>query len=540
MKWKMIIADDEFNVREGLKEVVQWEDWDIEIIALAANGQEAYDLCMAQKPDVLLTDIRMPMLDGLEAAARLKEALPGLRIVIISGIQDFNYVKTALKLEADGYILKPIKLQELTETMDQVVKSMEAEKHQKQQMEQLEKHLKESMPALKEKFLGELLTGIFKDEEEILRKIEFFHLDMKRYEEWAVALFVMDDYEKAVELYSEKYRNLLSFSVRNIMDDLLVQFGPGIAVTMREDEYAIVFCGSAGLDHGRITEQCQKVIEAMAKFLKLSISAGIGNPVRQLAQLHISCQEARSAVEYRFFTGKGSVNHIHDFYSGRIELDVNALYDHQMKLMTFIKLGDIPQVRAKLEEIFSNLHHNRNIPAGYVHSLCIEMITLASKTFLELGEQLESAGVKLIVCIDEIYQKQNASELSAYIRDVMERLASYMAEKHISKSSSVIRKIKDIISARYMDNLSVALISEEVFLSPNYISLIFKKETGESITEFLTKTRMEAAKQLLKDRDLKILDISEMVGYENPTYFSTVFKKHTGLHPQKYRSLYTD
>lgn len=537
MKWKMIIADDEWNVREGLKEVVDWAAQDIEVIALAANGQEAYDLCMAHRPDVLLTDIRMPMIDGLEASARLKEAMPQLRIIIISGIQDFNYVKTALKLEADGYLLKPIKLEELTETVSQVVASLEEERARKLQMERLEQNLKESMPVLKEKFMADLLTGIFKNGEEIRRKLTFFRISLDKGGPWKVALFQMDDYEEAVKLYSEKYRNLLGFSVRNIMDDILYNGNNGVAVTLKEDEYAVLFSCSEP-EEARIPDICQDMIQSINAYLKIPMSAGLGNRVEDLTELHLSCQEARSAVEYKFFTGRNSLVDIRDIGSARMSLDLNAMYDEQAKVIQMLRLGDTENVRRKTGELLASLCANRTVPVGYVQSTCVELVTLASKSFLELGEELETAGLSLPEMIRDIYCQDNAGELTELVQRYLDQLTLYMANRHKSKNSATIKKIKEIIAAKYMENLTIARISEEVYLSPNYISLVFKKETGESVTEHLTKVRMEAAMALLLDQDLKILDISEMVGYENATYFSTVFKKYTGLHPQKYRSLY--
>lgn len=537
MKWKMIIADDEWNVREGLKEVVNWEGLGIEIIALAANGQEAYDLCLSLQPDILLTDIRMPMIDGLEASARLKEAMPQLRIIIISGIQDFNYVKTALKLEADGYLLKPIKLEELTETVSQVVASMEEERARKLQMERLEQNLKESMPVLKEKFMADLLTGIFKNGEEIRRKLAFFLISLDKGGPWKAALFQMDDYEEAVKLYSEKYRNLLSFSVRNIMDDILNNRNNGVAVTLKEDEYAVLFSSSQS-EEVRIPNICQDIIQSISAYLKIPMSAGLGNRVENLTELYLSCQEARSAVEYKFFTGRNSLVDIRDIGSARMTLDLNAMYDEQAKVIQMMRLGDTENARRKTGELLASLCANRTVPVGYVQSTCVELVTLASKSFLELGEELETAGLSLPEMIRDIYCQDNAGELTELVQRYLDQLTLYMANRHKSKNSATIKKIKEIIAAKYMENLTVARISEEVFLSPNYISLVFKKETGESVTEYLTKVRMEAAMALLLDQDLKILDISEMVGYENATYFSTVFKKYTGLHPQKYRSLY--
>jgi two-component system response regulator YesN len=205
---KMIIADDEYNVREGLKEVVQWKELGIEIVADAADGQEAFELCRQLKPDILLTDIRMPMMDGLEAALKLKELEDPVRIIIISGAQDFNYAKTALSLNADGYILKPIKIHELQDTVKKVVASISMERNREEKNQQLKQQLHENMPVLREKFLANLIQGLYKSEQDALNKLEFFGLPLEIDSLLVVAVLQIDEYEKRSK---DITRNINSF-----------------------------------------------------------------------------------------------------------------------------------------------------------------------------------------------------------------------------------------------------------------------------------------------------------------------------------------
>lgn len=537
MTLKMIIADDEDNVREGLRELVPWEEMNVEIAAVAADGQEALELCRELKPDILLTDIRMPMMDGLETALKLKEFHEQVRIIIISGVQDFNYVKTALHLHADGYILKPIKIPELQDTVNKVVASITAERSRDEHEQKLKQQLQENLPTLREKFLANLVQGMYKSEQEVRDKLAFFGLPLEMPGSWRAAVFRIDDYEQAIERYNEEYKQLLSFSIFNIMEEIASRSPNSVTFAMKENEFVMIL-NQAVLNHYELLDLCQQIIDSINRFLKIDISVGIGNPVANILGLHQTYYEACSAIEYKFFTGKNSILQISDFKTEQAGWEFPLVYEEQSKLFNFMKMGQQEEVARKLDDIFASVCSNRNCPAGYVQSICIELINLASKTLFELGENPDPIIGDFPSMFSEVYSKRDVSDLQGMMHEFFGKLTGFFAQKHNQKNSHMIKKIKDIIAKSYMENLTVARLSEEVFLSPNYISLIFKQETGENITEYITKIRMDAAKELLKDLDLKILEVAEMVGYENATYFSTVFKKSVGMHPQKYRSLF--
>lgn len=537
MTLKMIIADDEYNVREGLRDIVPWEEMNVEIIAVAADGQEALDLCRELKPDILLTDIRMPMMDGLETALKLQELQEQIRIIIISGVQDFNYVKTALHLHADGYILKPVKIPELQDTVNSVVASITLERSREEQEQKLKQQLQENLPTLREKFLANLVQGMYKSGQEVKDKLAFFDLPLEMTGSWRAAVFKIDHYDKAIERYSEEYKQLLSFSIFNIMEEIVSRSLNCVTFAMNENEFVVIF-NQALLSPPQLLELCQSLIGSINRFLKIDISAGIGNPVADLLGLHHTYYEACSAIEYKFFTGTNSILQISDFKTERAGWEFPLVDEERSKLFNFMKMGQQEEVTRKLNAIFEAVCSNRNTPVGYVQSICIELINQASKTLFELGQNLDLIMDDFPSMFNEVYSKRDVSALQEMMHGFFHTLTGFFAQKHNQKNSLIIHKIKEIIAKSYMENLTVARLSEEVFLSPNYISLIFKQETGENITEYITKTRMDAAKELLKDADLKILEVAEMVGYENATYFSTVFKKFTGMHPQKYRSLF--
>lgn len=537
---KMIIADDEQIVRNGLKKIFPWEEFGIEIIAEAVNGQEALELCTQLRPDILFTDIRMPLMDGLEVAIKLREQGSEIKIIILSGAQDFNFAKTALSINAEGYILKPIKVNELKDVIKKVIRNISMEKNKEQKMEQLMKQLQENMLIIREKFLRNLIAGFYSSEQEVRDKLEYFKISLEPEESVIVTVVQIDDYNQMIERYSEEDKQLLSFSVNNVLDETVKNYNCGFSFSINENEFIIIF-NPKGRNNKKCIDICEEISAYINRFLDLSVSIGIGHPVNQILQLSSSYKSAKVVMQYRFYSGKGSILSIADINNITDNKNMKTseypnLYEAENKLINHVQLGDSIAVAGIINEIFEFFCSDEKVSADYIHYFCVEIISYASRAIFELGENVDNIIAKRSVILDEVYRMENVFDLQNYLVSLFSEIAAYFSKKHRQKNRKVIERIKKIIEQRYMDDIDVRTISNEVYLSPNYISLMYKKETGESIIEYLTRIRMEIAKELLKTTDLKVSEISERVGYESPYYFSVVFKKHTGIHPLKYRT----
>ena len=221
-------------------------------------------------------------------------------------------------------------------------------------------------------------------------------------------------------------------------------------------------------------------------------------------------------------------------------LEYSNLYDAENRLTSAVKLGNPSETALIINEIFTNLCTGKKPSIGYVQNICLELVVVASRAIFELGENMDKISGNRTIITETIKKTSNVFDLKNHMLTVFAQVAEYFSKKYNQKNAKVIARIREIINQRYMENLGVTDIAEEVYLTPNYISLIFKQETGETITEYITRVRIEAAKELLKSYDMKILEVAERVGYESAPYFSTVFKKYTGIHPQKYRYVIRD
>jgi two-component system response regulator YesN len=533
----MVIADDEELIREGLHSIVDWSEFGIEVAGLAEDGQEAFELCMKLKPDILCTDIRMPIMDGLELSQKLRDTGSTTKIVIISGIQDFHYAKTALSMHAEAYVLKPVKLHELTEVFSQVASKITRERDSEVMQARLHKQLQESIPALREKLLIQLLSRYYTDENEIYDKIAYYQIPLRQGKFSAIGLIKIDDFEQAIQHYSEENKQLLFFAIHNVVEEILKNSDSGFAFTNSMDNELIVIFNERSQLGNKYMDLAEEMLRCVRQYVKVSASIGIGSSVGSVLQLHYSYQEAKEALQHTFFTGKESVITIHDIAHNKAESERHMhLYDLEKQLIQQVKLGDAEGVAGLLNKLFDEVILPGSAQVEQVYYRGAELIFQLARPLQEADESYEAIlGKSTIDIIQMIQSTKDIGRLRSMMTDLIGTVADYMQNKHNSKSQRVITRIKQYIDKHYMYNITIKLLADEVFLSPTYMCQIFKQETGETIIEFLTKVRIEKAKELLESPDLKIFVIAEMVGFENATYFTTVFKKITGVLPGKYR-----
>ncbi|OMF09247.1 hypothetical protein BK127_27195 [Paenibacillus sp. FSL H7-0331] len=534
---RMVLADDDFIVRETLREVIPWEEYGITIVGEAEHGQQAFDLCSELAPDILFTDIKMPFMDGLEVAMNLKEAGSKTKIIIISGIQDFNYAKTALEINAEGYILKPIKINDIREVITKVVSNIDMERNMHHKIEQLKQQLNGNSRLMKEKFLRDLLLGVTFNGQEIRDKLDYFQLPLQADTCLMVAVMQMDNYLKQIENKKEAEKQLMSFSIQNITDEIFRNYDAGIVHCLNENEFVLIFNEKSQHDDKHI-QICEEMIQSLFKYLKISVSIGTGNQVGSIDRVYASYKNAVHAVQHKFYMGLRSIIRIEDITNRHAKreldsMDYTNLFEAENRLIGFIMLGDTNGGLQLLDTIFNGF---LNSDVESIRGFCMELISGTYRKVYEMGEDLERILPNRNLVLFNILKAEHIQEMKLLMTSIFVEAANYYTQKYNQKHMDLVNKIKAIIKRQYTQNLSLSEIADEVFMSVTYICSVFKRETGETINEYLNQVRMEEAGRLLKTTKMKIWEIAEGLGYDNHNYFSTAFKKYTGLQPQQYRN----
>ena len=481
-EYSVLLVDDEEDVIEAITRKIDWEAMGYSLAGYAKNGLEALEIAEEKQIDVVLTDIKMPYMDGLTLSHKLKELYPSVKIIIFSGFDEFEYAKEAIRLEAEEYLLKPVDSNELSRIFQRVRDRLDEEFDEKQNINQLKNYYMESLPILQESFYTSLIEGNVRQEELEHTMLDYqISLPGKRY---CVVLL-----HNSISLSPEGINPvLITMSIRKLAEERLSQswracfftyLGNTVVITQMEKEE----------DSYRLTDELETLCRMAKHVCNATITAGIGKTVSSLMDLPYRSIRMASKEE---------LHKDIDLYIKNSSLEKPSLQEYQFFLM----------------DLVTNIHK-----------------------FL-LSNQVD-AGL-IFPKEEDVYQKVqqfNLEELSAWMKQVCEKVQVLIQEKRSDKTKSFVKKAVEHVHSHYMDkDLSVEALSFELHVSAAYFSTVFKKETGKSFINYLTDYRMEKALRLLVEEEEKTYIIAESVGYSDPNYFSYAFKKKFGMSPSKYKT----
>lgn len=528
--YSVMLVDDEEEVRLAIQKRIDWEAIGFSVAAAAENGEEALELAERICPDVVMTDIQMPFMDGLTFCKKLKERISGTKIVIFSGYDEFDYAKEAIKLEAEEYILKPIDAVELKEVFLRIRERLDEELDRKQNVERLEKYYLESIPLLKEQFLMGLLEGRLNKKEMIQAYEESYGMQMTA-SFYCVGVFHIDAAKNDGALTLDD--NLRRVSLKQLIDEQMEKefayrsinyLGTIIVISMFERKEQIT----------SFVQSADRLCKLANRILHVDVTAGIGQSCKALTGIHQSYQEAQSAVEYRILLEPNQSIFIQDiepksearFLPGEQELQA---------VVKEIKVGTPESLEETIQNLMENLKSmSISIPQlqNAFTEMTVEIVRLARVYEVDITS-ISGWNPDFYTGIKQFH---SLDALGEWLLSVCMQLRGQIRRERTDAARLLIDKAKQYIDENYGNSeLSVEKLCDYLGLSATYFSTLFKRETGESFVVYLTRIRMEQALQLLNTTEEKAYVISELVGYTEPNYFSYVFKKQYGVSPSKYR-----
>jgi two-component system response regulator YesN len=543
---KLFIVDDEPDTREGLRYYFNWDKYNIEVVGEADDGSSAIPMIFREKPDIILTDVKMPEVDGIQMAKHIRASDKNAKIIFISGYDDVAYIKSALKLDAIDYILKPVDLNELEQVIEKVIHMIDEEKNAEALMYKMNAKLRKSMPTLREKYFMTLVRDGISNEKDIIKKMEFLELDLPMEAEYCIVVVSIDDKAEEFDDMSEKDKQLMAFSVINICEELISNSMRGYTFENRPGEYVCILKLQREQDEEGVyyedTENLYSLLssikDSVYKFLKISVTIGVGLTVHSLKDISKSYSKAYENVNQRLFLGKNKIITIDS-------LEAEEDYIHQFdfsntqQLSNIIKSSDEEKLVNVINIIFVDMARYKYTNVKYCLNICLQLILTASRQLIELQINVDESRFDERKAWEQIFEVDTIEDMKRIITNYLVTVSRYISEKRNRKSRNVIENIKEIIHRNYNENMTINEIANEVYLSTTYLCMVFKQETGETVNEYITKVRIEKAKELLKDPSYKIYDICYDIGYIEPGYFSKIFKKHTGLSPSEYREKIT-
>lgn len=532
--YKIMLVDDEEEVRKSIIRKIPWEDTGFEVIGDAENGKDALEKIEMNEPDVVLTDIRMPYMDGLAMAERIRQTHPSIKIVIFSGFDEFEYAKKAIKLNVIEYILKPVNVEELTVILKKIKKNLDDEIEQKRNVTLLRESYVRSLPAIREHFLNDLIHGGM-DRDTISEKLSEYGIDIDGAVKWVTAAIHLEPDEKvdkAVSLHQQ--RELIPISVQNLIKEKLTgQY----RFVMFHSSFETILIAAVDPENTQteLVALLGDICKETRKILEVSVTIGVGESCNTLTDVERSFYSALNALGYRAVTGSGGVICIHDMEPAAPE---KLQFDSRMEseLIAAVKFGPEEKIRSVIGEVVGRMEerkvHYRQYQA-YVLAVINVLTQLTQQYDLQIREMF---GVEndYFEILNRIQKMENIRQ---YLTEVALKMNKALARERTNAAKNVIREARQYIQDNFQDpDLSVEKICRHLHMSPAYFSTMFKKETGQAYIAYLTDVRLNRAVELLMATDDKTYVIAEKVGYPEQNYFSYVFKKKFGVSPTRYRT----
>jgi len=522
-----LIVDDEPLMRMGIQRAIDWSSYGIQEMQAAPNGRIALQMIEQQQPDVLLTDVRMPGLDGLELSRIVKERWPSIKIVIISGYDDFSYAKKSISYGVTDYLLKPIDNKSLGQAVEKVTQEIAEERGKLREQEQMTHLLQQSVGIARQKVLKELLFG------------EAGEKQWKRYEHVlglqeslagmkAVVLVKINAFKEKSTLFRDGA--LLHFAVQNILEELVRSEGSGELVDLRPGSLCLVLTQQEG-KREQLMSLVHHAQSAMLDYLRIPTTWAIGSMTSGLQGLRQSYQEADRALKGRWLNPAKRV-----WMTG--EEAAGAPLTAGESAHTAVQALQLGSSKPLLDEL-SKLRERLAQPPAY------DPVSVESY-YLKLAEAVESILIER--CKEQTAEFRERVREALYLSDTLLdaadsvhalfQEATHVLHQHLPKPySKVIREVIDYVNQHYGEEISLADAANRVFLNRSYLSYLFVQETGSNFSDFLADLRLEKAKELLTAGGMKNYEVAEAVGYKDFRHFGQMFKKHTGMTPSDFRKL---
>lgn len=525
--YRILIVDDEQLIREGLRKIIDWDEHGLEIVGEASNGMEALEAFNVLKPDILLTDIKMPLFDGLKLIKSVREVSSRTKIIIISGFNDFQYVKEALKYGVENYIIKPISKEELSSTLVSAVEKIQSETYESIKSREKEYVFRDSI-------LYRLVTNRI-GKRELEKKSDLLGMDRKD-SFFSVAIIKALKPEGNSTDIAINDSSLFGSAMVNILSETICkEVNCNIFIDLNGDAVAIFHSDTkSGVVEG-IDVLLKKCINNINYYLRSDVFVAVGNVQEGIENVHISYKTAADLLHYFVV-----FPHNHILNSEKSELENKksheSIIDHDhLKDMILTDRSD--EISNYFNMLSENLSKSTSLSMKYINTFTVELLTCLINTVKDAFMDTDGILQKYEEIFSDLLKQKMPEDLVASAKNVALELADTIRQNR-ENPQSLIDQIIEYVNNNYFDqDLSLKTLSNRFDFAAGYLGQLLKKKTGELFSDYVNGVRVEHAKALLLNTDMKASEIAEKVGYSTSNYFYRIFKKITGAYPSEYRDI---
>lgn len=527
---KIFLVEDEFVVREGIKNNIDWEGHGYEFCGEAGDGELAFPMIQKLKPDIVITDIRMPFMDGLSLSRLIKKEFPWMEIIVLTGYEKFEYAKEGIKIGIAQYLSKPINGEELLKEVDLLAVKIEEKRKEREMQEKYRREMEENLLNERKEFFHYLVTAT-KTVPELLEIAGGLEIDISSL--WYnIVLFKVQSLDQTQEEYSRGVIEIEQELKKLDNGDHLLVFDRNL------EGKAFLFKADSKEALLEVQDTCMGYIQKiLAGHDKVRYFGGVGMPVNRLRELPSSFESASHAFAHRYLVKESRILNCTELegagYLEKEDFNISSVNTKQIdrsRIREFLRFGDDSEAVYFVEEYLGDNAMKSSLLRQYiamdVYFCVVEFLDGLELSKEELGD--------FDVTPDILQSEDNTV---AYIISIIKKALLLRERKANNRYGDVVCEIKEYIEKNYSDDeLSLNLLASHVNFSPNHLSTVFSQQTGSTFSRYLTDFRMNKAKELLRCTNKKASVISMEVGYKDPHYFSYLFKKTQGVTPTQYRN----
>lgn len=528
----LCIIDDTDDVVTGIATAIPWGDHGIDVCGTATDGMAGLELIRSLRPDIVITDIRMPMMDGLEMSRAVLKQAEACQIIFITGYTDFEYAQQALKLGAFDLITKPFSTSTVLQVVLQAQKELLEQHRIQEHYREMESKIRHSLPILRQEYF-QLLLRYPTSSERAKQRWDFLQVEMEA-AHFAVMVIEIDDFTERCSTLPIHEVELIRFTIQNILEESIAPITKGLVFRDGIDRFVAVINVNGEEEASVLADLCR---DNITQYSKYSVSVGLGLMAERIEQLPSAYEQALSALSFRFYSQGNTLLRFRDFESTHGQTLKYSL-DKEKELFLSMYSGNGDKAVEALELILQEFADSETmLEPQYMKSVHYELALMILRAFMEKVPYDKLSVLDRKVKDSLIDGKVSLQDMRLLLKELCREGCKLVTQLQATSTQSFIDQAIDYIKAHLHDNITVQECAKTVHISASYFAGLFKKTTGMTFTQFLIMERMEKAKAMIV-AGAQVQEVSAAVGYEDRRYFSELFKKHTGVTPTEFRSVY--
>lgn len=533
-EYTIVIVDDEREIIEGILRKVDFQKFGFVVVAAAENGQDALELALKMQPDIVMTDIVMPYMDGLELGERLQKALPSTELIVFSGYDELEYAHKAIKIDVAEYVVKPVNANEIEEILRKLKQQLDERYASQRDYEVLKIKYEESLPILREQFLSRLMEGKI-TEEDFHEQVALSTIDPNAYG-YVTTLFEIEKKNQSAfsqSIFKDKNALFMMVTVEQMIEEYLKRY-LNCSVFLYSSYIAIIVNMEEQTSMDEVLKYMKEVCIIAKRTYELVLTAGVSSICHEYWNLRYARKEAMAALNYQLALGTGKPIYIED-----VEPDTDIqlrFHGRDEELLTAaIRAGESDVIEKAIEEIFIHIS-GTILPIRQYRIYALEIVVVMMRMIQSYHLKSECIFPEDLDFYDPLKKLDTMDNFKKWLFDISNRMSAQICKGRLSSSVIIVERAQEYIAKHYAQkDLNVEIISAYLNISPTYLSTVFKKVKNESLITCLTNVRLDKAMYLLHHTQDKNYLISEKVGYADANYFSYVFKRKYGVSPARYR-----